>query len=72
MLDEEMARGVLAARSGAVTAPQGRSYATYPVLRQMHELVDSLGALWPNLQGGAAKAARRINRRPATQGRWPK
>ena len=64
VLDEEMARGVFAARSGALTAPQDRSYATYPVLRQMHELVDSLGALWPNLQGGAAKG--RSTYQPAT------
>ncbi len=55
VLDEEMARGVLAARSGAGTAPQGYSNAGNPVLRQMHEFVDNLAALWPNLQGGAAK-----------------
>ena len=39
------------------TAPQGHSYAANPVLRQMHEFVDSLAALWPNLQGGAAKGS---------------
>jgi len=55
VLDEEMARGVLAARSTAGTAPQGYSNADHPVLRQMHEFVDNLAALWPNLQGGAAK-----------------
>jgi hypothetical protein len=55
VLDEEMARGVLAARSGAGTAPHGYSNASHPVLRQMHEFVDNLAALWPSLQGGAAK-----------------
>ncbi len=55
VLDEEMARGVLAARSSAGTAP-GFSNADHPVLRQMHEFVNSLGALWPNLQGKAAQA----------------
>ena len=55
VLDEEMARGVLAARGGAGTAALG-SNATHPVLRQMHEFVDSLAALWPKLEGGAAQA----------------
>ena len=55
VLDEEMARGVLAARSTAGTAPQGYSNAGNPMLRQMHEFVENLAALWPNLQGGAAK-----------------
>ncbi|MGJ7506623.1 COG1470 family protein [Variovorax sp. GT1P44] len=52
VLDEEMSRGVLAARSGA--APQGYANFGPPVLRQMHDFVDNLAALWPNLQGGAA------------------
>jgi len=56
VLDEEMARGVLAARSGAGTAPLGYSNSSHPVLRQMHEFVDNLAALWPNLQAGATKA----------------
>ena len=51
VLDEEMARGVLAARSGAV----GLLERGQPVLRQMHEFVDNLAVLWPKLQGGAAK-----------------
>ena len=55
ILDEEMARGVLAARSAPGTAPQGYSNAGNPVLHQMHEFVDNLAALWPNLQGGPAK-----------------
>jgi hypothetical protein len=55
VLDEEVAKGVLAARIGAAAAPRGRSYETFPLVRQMHELVDSLGTLWPNLQGGTAR-----------------
>lgn len=51
VLDEEMARGVLAARSGAVDY----SSAGNPALRQMHDLVDNLAVLWPQLQGEAAK-----------------
>lgn len=58
VLDEEMARGVLAARSSAGTAP-GLSNADHPVLRQMHEFVENLTALWPNLQGKAAQAPSR-------------
>ena len=47
ILDEEMARGVLAARHSADTAPYGRSDGSNPVLRQVHELVDNIAALWP-------------------------
>src|SRR5207249_2150824 len=49
VLDDEMAKGVLAARSAAGTAPQSYSNAGHPVLRQMHEFVDNLAALWPHL-----------------------
>jgi hypothetical protein len=51
ILDEEMARGVLAARSAGPTAPYGRPDASNSVLRQMHEFVDNIAALWPMLQG---------------------
>lgn len=51
VLDEEMARGVLAARSAGPAAPYGRPDASNPVLRQMHEFVDNFAALWPSLQG---------------------
>ncbi len=54
ILDEEMARGVFAARTAGGTAPQPYSNAGNPVLRQMREFVDNLAALWPQLQGGAA------------------
>ena len=51
VLDEEMAKGVLAARSAGMAAPYGRSAASNPVLGQLHEFVDNLAALWPSLQG---------------------
>jgi len=47
ILDEEMARGVLAARRAADTAPYGRPDGTNPVVRQLHELVDNIAAVWP-------------------------
>ncbi|MDW6025074.1 hypothetical protein SAZ10_25275 [Mesorhizobium sp. BAC0120] len=55
VLDEEMAKGVLEARRDAVTAHRTRSHETYPGLHEVHELVNSLGALLPSLQDGAAK-----------------
>ena len=55
ILDEEMARGVLDARSAGSTAPYGRSDASNPVLRQMHELVNNVAALWPSLQNPSAQ-----------------
>jgi hypothetical protein len=51
ILDEEMARGVLAARSAGPTASYGRSDTSNPVLRQMHEFVENLAGLWPTLPG---------------------
>ena len=59
VLDEEMARGVLAAHGGAGTAPQAYSNAEYPVLGQMHDFVDKLAALWPNVRDRAAKVPSR-------------
>ncbi|SCK46376.1 hypothetical protein VAR608DRAFT_4550 [Variovorax sp. HW608] len=54
VLDEEMAKGVLAARGGAAT--QGDANAAHPVLRQMQDFVENLAAAWPNLQGSVAPA----------------
>jgi hypothetical protein len=55
VLDEEMAKGVLAARAADVSAPYGRPDANNPVLRQMHEFVNNLAALWPSLQQSATQ-----------------
>jgi hypothetical protein len=46
ILDEEMARGVLAAReTKAVASPTS---ADQPVLRQVHELIDNIARMWPS------------------------
>ena len=50
VLDEEMARGVLAARQAS---PSVRTYAAEPsnlLLRQVHDVVDQVAAVWPSLQ----------------------
>jgi hypothetical protein len=67
VLDEEMARGVLAARNVGPAAPYGSPGAINPVLRQMHEFVDNLAALWPSLQGAPAQPLQRVEyQQPAT------
>ena len=58
VLDEEMARGVLAARDAQV--PQGRRTDASPVLRQLHDALDSLARLFPELQGMANPTATRV------------
>jgi len=48
ILDEEMARGVLAAATRSVAGGSRQpGDAVNPVLRQVHELVDRLAAMWP-------------------------
>lgn len=69
VLDDEMAKGVLAARRDASIARRGDSNANHPVLRQMHEFVDNLAALWPKLQGEAASG--HMPHRPATADQVP-
>jgi len=60
VLDEEMAKGVLAARSAGPAASYGRPDASNPVLRQMHEFVDNLAAMWPSLQVAPAQPLQRL------------
>lgn len=55
VLDEEMAKGVLAARRSSGTARLGDSDPSSPVLRQAHELVERVAAIWPALQGTPAQ-----------------
>jgi hypothetical protein len=56
ILDDEMARGVLAAaRRSAGTAPYGQSDASDPLMRQMHEFINNFAAVWPSLQGLTAQ-----------------
>jgi hypothetical protein len=57
ILDEEMARGVLAARRSSAATPRAPSDADNPVMRQIHELVDNLAAVLPMLQNAGAAPA---------------
>lgn len=55
ILDEEMAKGVLAARRSASDTPYGQPDVNNPLLRQVHELVNNIAAVWPMLQRGMAQ-----------------
>jgi hypothetical protein len=50
ILDEEMARGVLAARASRPAAGVHDPQQVNPWLRQMHELLGTLATIWPQLQ----------------------
>jgi hypothetical protein len=65
VLDDEMAQGVLSARRTGAPGSYGQLDAANPVLRQMHEVVNNLAALWPTLQGSQAPQAFRS---PSTAG----
>jgi hypothetical protein len=65
ILDEEMAKGVLAARR-ASPKTSGAPDAVQPALQQVHDLVDQLAALWtpaPAVQAPAGEAVAEL--RPA-------
>jgi hypothetical protein len=51
ILDEEMAKGVLAARNAGQGPRYGRSDSSAIWLRQLHDLVDNVADIWPSLQG---------------------
>ena len=53
ILDEEMARGVLAAR-GASQFPPYRDAEHSTVLRQVHDVIDNIARIWPSVQGTSA------------------
>jgi hypothetical protein len=53
ILDEEMARGVLAARD-ATDSPRGRHSDHADLVRQVHDVIDNLATAWPSLQGAAS------------------
>ena len=53
ILDEEMAGGVLAARGARQTSRYTGSDSSSTVLRQMHDLIDNMAAIWPSLQGAS-------------------
>ena len=60
ILDEEMARGVLAAGAPALQARDGIRPSN-PLLQQVHDLVNNMAAIWPSLQSSRRKD--RPNRR---------
>ena len=62
ILDEEMAKGVLAARRAVQAAPSESSEAGNPLLSQVHDLVNSVAAMWPSVQ--SASAAQRLAPQP--------
>lgn len=53
ILDEEMAKGVLAARNTGQRPRYGRSDSSTIWLRQLHDLVDNAADLWPSLPGAS-------------------
>jgi hypothetical protein len=56
VLDDEMARGVLAARQANPRVATRAPDATSSVLRQVHDVLDQVAAVWPSVQGAPAKA----------------
>jgi hypothetical protein len=56
ILDQEMANGVLAAHRAGPAARHPHLDAGHPVLRQVHELIDSLAGIWPQLHGTHGQA----------------
>jgi hypothetical protein len=55
ILDEEMAKGVLAAR-GANQFPHYREAGqSGAVLRQVHDVIDNIARIWPSIQGASSQ-----------------
>jgi hypothetical protein len=54
ILDEEMAKGVLAAR-GANEFPHYRDADHSSVLHQMHDVIDNIARIWPSVQGASTQ-----------------
>jgi hypothetical protein len=53
ILDEEMAKGVLAARGVNRTSDHGGSDSSNELLRQVHDLINRVAEMWPGPQGAA-------------------
>ena len=51
ILDEEMAKGVLAARGARQMSRYGDVDPSRTVVRQVHDVIDNIAAMWPSLQG---------------------
>jgi len=54
ILDEEMAKGVLAARGAYQPARHQGADQTADVIRAVHDLVDNIGRIWPTVQKASA------------------
>jgi hypothetical protein len=57
ILDEEMAKGVLSARSVGQARRSDRAEESTSSVRQLHDLVDTFASLWPGLAAAAAAPA---------------
>lgn len=55
ILDEEMAKGVLAARSANQFPYYRDADQTSTVLRQVHDVIDNIARIWPSMQGASAQ-----------------
>lgn len=55
ILDEEMAKGVIAARGAAGSAHYQDTDQTSTVLRQVHDVIDNIARIWPSVQGASAQ-----------------
>jgi len=54
ILDEEMARGVLTASRAGAAPSRGYDDASNPLMRQVHELVDNIAAMWSRVENAQA------------------
>lgn len=55
ILDEEMARGVLAARDAKPFPRDRDADPTSTLLRQVHDVIDNIAGIWPNLQSASTQ-----------------
>jgi hypothetical protein len=55
ILDEEMAKGVLAARHVSPVSGERNPAQIGTVLRQVHEVIDNIARMWPSVQAASAR-----------------
>jgi hypothetical protein len=55
ILDEEMAKGVLAARRVNQSPHYRDADQSHAVLRQVHDVIDNIARIWPSLQGASTQ-----------------
>lgn len=63
ILDEEMAKGVIAAHHADSSASPRHGGTSNPVLHQLHQLVDDIAALWPPAARGVSPGVDRATAR---------